>query len=100
MPCGSSGNANGCVVYRYSVYVLEAATSNRLTYFSPPLVSFMCSNLHRAWVCNLNNAGSGEGNVTLGEACMTRSVDRLARLQRPIATHSCLLAARRPKVAL
>ena len=25
---------------RYSVYVLEAATTNRLTYFLPPLVSF------------------------------------------------------------
>lgn len=26
---------------RYSVFVLEASTSNRLTYFIPPLVSFM-----------------------------------------------------------
>lgn len=30
--------ANGCAC-RYAVYVLEASTSNRLTYFIPPLVS-------------------------------------------------------------
>jgi hypothetical protein len=29
------------VHFRYSVYVLEASTTNRLTYFIPPLVSFM-----------------------------------------------------------
>lgn len=37
--CGQSqGDANDGA--RYSVYVLESATSNRLTYFVPPLVSF------------------------------------------------------------
>lgn len=31
--------ANACID-RYAVYVLEASTSNRLTYFIPPLVRF------------------------------------------------------------
>lgn len=30
-------------MHRYSVYVLEASSSNRLTYFLPPLVSLFAS---------------------------------------------------------
>ena len=90
MPCGSSGNADGCVTYRYSVYVLEAATSNRLTYFLPPLVSFMYFCLLNAPLCTANNAVALAGNGCSSEVCTKERVGRLAHRQA-LLPHGSLL---------
>ena len=81
MPCGASGNANGCVTFRYAVYVLEAANSNRLVYFLPPLVSFKYFCLQTPQFCTPSSADTLKCYGLSSSACISVMVGCLEERQ-------------------